>query len=139
VLGAFGDLVEYGGGDLYLSWYPVGRHGMVTSSRPPEEWSKGGQPDDIRDLRTQTFAAMRSLIPAVGSIPDAAVAAATVQSGIIYARGTTDIDDPGSGFHQRHAIGPRSFGHYHSVDTGKYTMAPLFARRLAEQITGQRN
>ena len=40
-LGPFGDLVQYGGGDLYLSWYPVGRRGMVTTLTPPSEWSDG--------------------------------------------------------------------------------------------------
>ena len=36
--------------------------------------------------------------------------------------------------HERHAIGPSSHGHYHSVDTGKLTMAPRFARLLADRI-----
>ena len=55
---------------------------------------------------------------------------------MVYARGSTDIDNPGSGLHERHAIGPRSFGRYHTVDTGKYTTAPLFARRLADRLAG---
>lgn len=87
-------------------------------------------------MRHGTAAAFRELVPGLRDVPDAAIAAATVHRGVIHARGTTDIDDPGSGFHERHAIGPRSFGRYHSADTGKYTTAPLFARRLAERLAG---
>ena len=31
-----------------------------------------------------------------------------------------------------------AFGRYHSVDTGKYSFAPLFAEMLAERIAGPR-
>jgi hypothetical protein len=137
VLGAFGDLVEYHSGDLFLSWYPVGRRGMVTALRPPAHWSRDSRAEDIAEVRMPMFAALRGLIPALDSVTEESVAAATVHAGIIYARGTTDIHDPGSGFHRRDAIGPRSIGNYHSVDTGKYITAPLFARRLAKQIAGE--
>jgi hypothetical protein len=138
VLGAFGDLVEYHSGDLFLSWYPVGRRGMVTALRPPAHWSRDARAEDIAEVRTSMFAALRGLIPALDSVAEESLAEAIVLPGIIYARGTTDIHDPGSGFHRRDAIGPRSVGNYHSVDTGKYVTAPLFARRLAKQIAGER-
>jgi hypothetical protein len=57
-----------------------------------------------------------------------------VHAGIIFAWGDTDVHDPASRLHERHSVGPRSFGRYHSVNTGKYTLAPLFARQLAERI-----
>ena len=50
VLGAFGDLVEYHSGDLFLSWYPVGRRGMVTALRPPAHWPRGAQAGDIAEV-----------------------------------------------------------------------------------------
>jgi glycine/D-amino acid oxidase-like deaminating enzyme len=136
VLGPFGDVVRFDDGDLWLSWYPVGRRGMVRSLCPPPEWSKGPSPADAIEVRQGTFAALRAIIPELAAVAEADVAAATVHAGIVYARGTTDIDDPRSGYHERHAIGPRSYGRYHKVDTGKYTTAPLFARRLAERIAG---
>ena len=54
--------------------------------------------------------------------------------GHIFAWGQTDIDDAKSVLHERHAIGPRSFGRYHSINTGKLTTAPLFAKQMADQI-----
>jgi hypothetical protein len=139
VLGAFGDLVRYSGGGLFLSWYPVGRRGIVNALRPPLDWSDGPQPADAEDVLTRTLSALSEVVPELGRLDESSVASATVHAGVVYARGTSDIDDPASGYHQRHAIGPRSFGHYHTVDTGKYTTAPLFARRLAERIAGPRH
>ena len=136
VLGAFGDVVEYGSGDLFLSWYPVGRRGRVTSLRPPAAWSDGAVVDDADEVRTGTFAALRSLMPALGSVAPEALTHATARAGVVYARGRADIDDARSGYHRRDAIGPRSLGRYHSFDTGKYTTAPLFARRLVNAIVG---
>jgi len=36
--------------------------------------------------------------------------------------------------HHRSDIGIRSAGRYHSIDTGKYGMAPYFADLLADRI-----
>ena len=55
----------------------------------------------------------------------------TVDAGIITAWGATDIDDPGSGLHARHEVGPWAAEGWISVDTGKLTTAPLFAQRAA--------
>ena len=63
-------------------------------------------------------------------------AAVDVRGGVIYARGDTDVDDEASELHERHRVGPFTHGAYHSVDTGKYTLAPLFALKLADRITG---
>ena len=35
VLGAFGDIVDYGNSEYYLSWYPAGRRGWSTDLAPP--------------------------------------------------------------------------------------------------------
>jgi hypothetical protein len=35
-------------------------------------------------------------------------------------------------------VGLRSRGRYHSVDTGKYTTAPLFAMETVDRIAGTR-
>ena len=35
VLGAFGDVVAYGDGSLYLSWYPAGMRGSSSDLSPP--------------------------------------------------------------------------------------------------------
>ncbi len=62
--------------------------------------------------------------------------AVSVKGGVIFAWGETDIDDPDSGLHERHAIGTRSSEGYHSIDTGKLTMAPLFAQVAADRVLG---
>jgi hypothetical protein len=136
VLGAFGDVVQYADGDIFFSWYPFGRREMVAGLRPPPRWSDGPDEQDAADVRARSFAVLRALVPALGQVGPESLAAAIVYPGIIYARGTTDIHDPGSGLHERHAIGVRSSGTYHSLDTGKYTTAPYFARGLAQRITG---
>ena len=53
---------------------------------------------------------------------------------MIFAWGETDIDDPGSELHERHDIGTSSRDGYHSIDTGKLTMAPVFGRAAAERV-----
>jgi hypothetical protein len=57
-----------------------------------------------------------------------------VAGGAIFALGETDIDDPESRLHERYKVGITSVGNYHSVDTGKYSLAPLLASRVADRI-----
>jgi hypothetical protein len=61
---------------------------------------------------------------------------AIVAGGIILAAGETDIDDPMSRLHTRNAVGVRSVDGYHSVDTGKYTLAPMYAMEIADRVCG---
>ena len=135
VLGAYGDLVEYGRGHLFLSWYPAGRRAMSVSPTPPAEWQEGRLDGDPGEVIEPTLAAMRALVPALEALPARSISEAFVQGGVVYARGGTDIDRPSSRLHRRDDIGVRTEGRYHSFDPGKYTTAPLFARRLAEAIT----
>jgi hypothetical protein len=132
VLGAFGDVVVYRDRDLYLSWYPAGMRAISTDLEPPR-WpsaSEGGFSGEVRDQIQEGLAA---IVPAVGRLPLDAFAW-SVKGGVIFAWGETDIDDPHSGLHERHAIGTRSIQGYHSIDTGKLTMAPLFARVAADRV-----
>jgi glycine/D-amino acid oxidase-like deaminating enzyme len=133
VLGPFGDVVNFGNGELYLSWYPVCLQGLATGSAD-SAWAL--DPNGAAALRVarDTLAALAALVPALQRLPRAAVQDAIVRGGIIVARGETDIVDPKSGLHRRYEIGVESHGRYHSIDTGKYTMAPLFARQVADRI-----
>jgi glycine/D-amino acid oxidase-like deaminating enzyme len=128
VLGPFGDVVAYPGGDFYLSWYPVGLRGATGALRP--QWTDR---EDPAALRRELLAGLQAFVPGVSEID---ADQGTVGGGVIFAWGRTDIDDPASGLHERHAVGPRTHGNFHSVDTGKLTTAPLFARVLAERIVG---
>ena len=135
VLGTYGDFVQFPGGTLYLSWYPVclqGKSGDVDV--PP--W-----PREMADAPAAALAqaAVRGL---TGFAPSLAAAVAAfggrrvVHGGIIYAAGETDIDDPQSGLHRRDQIGIVHRDGWVSVDPGKYSLAPWFAERVAKEICG---
>jgi hypothetical protein len=133
VLGPFGDVVRYAGGDLVLSWYPAGCTGLSLAIRHPDADTRP-TPDDEARIRMATRRALCSLVPALRDVPRAAFARAEVEGGIILAHGTTDVSDPASGLHARNRVGPRSHGRYHSVNPGKWTTAPFFALELARRI-----
>lgn len=137
ILGAFGDIVNYGRA-AYLSWYPAGMRGLSSALRPPA-WPLVLDEVSARAVRQGIFSALAQLVPAVTAFNDDAAAACEVKAGIIFAWGQTDIDDPASGLHERHAIGPQSYGRYHTVDTGKLTMAPLYGKMVADRILQRAN
>jgi glycine/D-amino acid oxidase-like deaminating enzyme len=133
VLGPYGDMVDYQNGYSYLSWYPAGLLGLSPDPAPPVAWAQV----DV-EKRTSVLAAsltaLAELSPSVKTLPVHAVRAAAVVGGAIFAYGETDIDDPDSGLHQRSAVAVRSCGGYHSIDPGKYCLAPLFAIQVADRI-----
>ncbi len=133
VLGPFGDVAVYANGDLYLSWYPVGMRGRSSALCPPA-WPLELDDTAALDVRRAILAGLTRVVPEIASLTSAAVERCDVKAGIIFAWGATDIDDPASGLHERHAIGPSSRGRYHTVDTGKLTMAPLFGKMIADRI-----
>ena len=133
VLGAFGDVVNYGDGHFYLSWYPSGMLGSSSAIQPPD-WSEPLSSELQSNLRTAIVRELSQIVIGVRDLPPSAIESAQVKGGVIFAWGETDINDRESELHQRHSIGPRSFGNYHSIDTGKLTMAPLFAEQLAGKI-----
>ena len=130
VLGPFGDLVDYGGGQFYLSWYPSCMTASSKSLTPPSWQAEPAEP-----LRTKiigdSFAAMAEIIPGLHGVRPKHV---EVRAGVIVAWGASDIDDRASELHRRHEIGVHSYGRYHSIDTGKLTMAPYFAEICADRI-----
>ena len=132
VLGAFGDVVVYGAQDLYLSWYPAGLRGVSTEIEPPG-WPSASEGGFSEEVREQILRGLAAIVPAVARLRADADCAST-KGGVIFAWGETDIDDPASGLHERHAIGTRSSEGYHSIDTGKLTTAPLFARVAADRV-----
>jgi hypothetical protein len=135
VLGPFGDVVRFESGLLYLSWYPQGLRGFSTDISPPA-WQ--GQLDTQTALEMQAgiLSGLASVVPSVERLSGNAVDSCQVKAGVIFAWGTTDITDRASGLHERSAIGVRSRGGLHSVDTGKLTMAPLFGTVVADRIRG---
>lgn len=129
VLGPFGDVVAYPGGDVYLSWYPTCLAGWSADLRPPVGWDRGADAAVDAELASGVIAALSRYAPGLGSHE-----ARVTQQGVIVAFGDTDIDDPASGLHTRDGVGVHGHDGYVSVDTGKLTTAPLFASLVPEAL-----
>ena len=133
VLGPFGDVVNFGAGRLYLSWYPACLDGLSHEISPPE-WRRDPDPQKSGQVVTRSVAALGAIAPELAVIDAPGTAEFMVRGGIIYALARTDIDDPHSRLHQRHAVGIKSVDAWHSVDPGKYSLAPSFAIEVADRI-----
>jgi hypothetical protein len=110
---------------------------MVGTSHDPEPAREWDELDGAyrSDVFRRSLAAWKQFCPALGELAfiDADVDPA---SGVIFAWGTTDIDDPGSELHERYSIGVQSVDGYHSVNTGKYTTMPYLAMQAAQRVLG---
>jgi glycine/D-amino acid oxidase-like deaminating enzyme len=135
LLGEYGDIVDFGDGRFYLSWYPACKIGEWRELQPPYPPPAVGDAAGRR-IADATRAALAGIVPSVASL-DLSNARVEVQGGYIFAWGRTDIADPASELHTRSDIGIHSVGRYHSIDTGKYSMAPYFAELLADRVCGE--
>jgi len=135
-LGPFGDIVAYDKGKLYLTWYPAGRHASVDAILPPSEKDILATRNAVR-VQTQTLTALAEIVPGVAALPAEVIAAGCLRGGWIFAWGDTDVDDPASELHQRFAVGPASVEGYHTVDTGRFMLAPLFAMQVADALAAR--
>lgn len=133
VHGSFGDVVNFSSGLTYVSWYPAGMVGSSDAIVPPD-WGAMFDACQRRAIACESVQALGTYLRALRDVPEAHVTACHVDGGVIFAWGATDIDDPGSELHQRHDIGIHTEGNYHSVDPGKYTMAPMFAVQLGDRL-----
>jgi glycine/D-amino acid oxidase-like deaminating enzyme len=133
VLGRFGDVVNYGNGRVYLSWYPSCLRGWSSDVSVPESWNlacgAGGATTEAAQVVDETLTAFDAIAPGFRDCQIDSVAA-----GVIFSWGKTDIDDLGSELHRRDDIGPEHHDGYITVNTGKLTSAPLFAHRIVEQL-----
>jgi glycine/D-amino acid oxidase-like deaminating enzyme len=135
VLGPFGEVVGYGGGLTYLTWYPHCMRAISQALTPPD-WPTY-PPEPVRSrIIAGTLAAMANIVPVLRHLHPETLPEALVKGGTIVAWGETDIDDRQSELHRRYDIGVSSKGRFHSVDPGKLTMAPFFADDCAGRIYG---
>lgn len=132
-LGPFGDVVCWADGSVYLSWYPVCLAGVSGGLEPPCSWRPAlDHPETTaaeHDLARRSLAALAERIPALTGLQ-----VDSVKAGVVVAWGENDIDQPQSELHQRHAIGVHDHDGYLSIDTGKFTTAPLFAAQVADRL-----
>jgi len=135
VLGPYGDIATYPASPTYMNWYPACLQGWSDDLAPPPAWN---EPCDGRvtaaaaaEITRQALSALDRIVPGLaGSRID------RVDAGVIFSWGEShiDVDDPGSELHQRHAIGVHAHDGYFSIDTGKFTCAPLFASHLLDAL-----
>ncbi len=135
VLGAFGDTVNFLDRGAFMSWYPVGRTGWSEDYRPPD-WDTMYSDDERMDVFQRSFEALKQRVPALGNLKFPIEAIDPV-GGDILALGTVDVDKNESRLHERFEVGIRSFGNYHTVDTGKYTIIPYLAMKVADRLEGK--
>jgi hypothetical protein len=135
VLGPYGDVVIRPDGTAYLSWYPLGLRGWTHDLAPPPSWTapcRGELSDaERRSVAGDLLTAIDAWYPGIGASQPL-----VVDAGAIVAYGRTDVDDMASGLHDRSRIGVTSSDGYHSIDPGKLTTAPLFAKLAAERVLG---
>ena len=133
VSGPFGEVVSYGGGLTYLTWYPACMRAISSATMPPD-WPTYPEEPLRSDIIGGTLRALAAIVPSLRGLDPSGLPEAVVKGGAIVAWGASDIYDPASELHRRHEIGVTSHGRYHSVDPGKLTLAPHFAERLAERV-----
>jgi hypothetical protein len=61
-----------------------------------------------------------------------------IEGGFVFAQGQGSLGDRRSTIHRRDRFGITRRGRYVSIDTGKYSTAPLMAQTLAKDIAGTR-
>src|SRR5262245_49347419 len=133
VLGPFGEVVTYGDGFIYLTWYPECLQAVCRDVTPPD-WATY-PPEPLRSrILTGTFRALSAIMPSLRDLDAERLPESCVKGGVIVAWGKTDIYDPASELHRRYEIGVTSTGRFHSVDPGKLTMVPYFAEICAERM-----
>ena len=133
VLGPFGEVVTYGDGLIYLTWYPECLQAISRDVIPPD-WATY-PPEPLRSrIFTGTFRALSAIVHSLAELDAETLCEPCVKGGAIVAWGKTDIYDPASELHRRYEIGVTSTGNFHSIDPGKLTMVPYFAEICAERI-----
>jgi glycine/D-amino acid oxidase-like deaminating enzyme len=130
-VGPFGDVKNYNGRDLYLSWYPAGLAAEGTAVEPPPVAALDAAAREA--LAGDVLASLGALLPPVAAL-GGAFETVQVEGGWVYAAGRGALDDRRSTLHRRDRAGVFRDGAYVSIDTGKYSMAPWLAEQLAREL-----
>ena len=130
--GPFGDVKNYNGRDLYLSWYPSGLMAEGSAVHPPalSALHNGDRTRRVGEIVGQ----LRQFVPSVAAL-QGCLEDVRLEGGWVYAAGRGSLADPRSTLHRRDRIGITRSGSYISVDTGKYSIAPWLAREVAALIS----
>ncbi len=132
ISGPYGDIVNHGEKKIYASWYPLCKL-AETHDIDGQALHAIAQARLWPDLAQDSLKALERFVPGL-AIALRETESVSVGGGVIFAWGQTDIDDPKSGLHERHAIGATFHKDWASMDTGKYCMAPYYALALARTL-----
>ena len=135
VIGEYGDTVACGD-RVYVSWYPAG---LVKSevALAPDPRPVALSPVMARRITDDSIAALARYMPGYGAALAEHARDFQVKGGYISAWGTSGIANPESGLHSRAEIGVTSLPGYHSVNTGKYVMAPEYGEMAALRVLAE--
>jgi glycine/D-amino acid oxidase-like deaminating enzyme len=130
--GPFGDIKNYNGRDLYVSWYPAGL--AIDTTDVAAQGEPANDPAMQRALIERMLLGLAPYFPGLrGVLDDAQI---VVGGGWVVAPGRGTLADATSDLHRRDRFGVRRSGSYISVDTGKYSTAPWLAQRIADEVLG---
>lgn len=132
ITGPFGDFKNYGS-SLYLSWYPAGLLVDEIARFSPE--APRVSTERKLAITNMTIGALAEFIPDIARLKESA-RAWNVQGGWVVARGKGPLSELNSGLHKRDSFGIQRLGSYFSVDVGKYSMAPLLAEQIVNEVIG---
>jgi hypothetical protein len=132
IVGTYGDCVAFSDA-AYASWYPAGL-ALQEVGLSPSRQDLFLDADERELLVSKTLDALSRLMPGAADAFTADRGSWQPRGGFITAWGRTGIDDARSELHQRHEVGVHSDGDWHSIDTGKLTMAPMFAASACARI-----
>jgi hypothetical protein len=130
--GAFGDVKNYTDRDFYLSWYPAGLMAEGQAIEPPAPGAHLSRKTDIARAIEEGLA---SALPGVREI-FAAAERVDIEGGYVFAMGEGSLADANASLHRRDRFGVTRRGRYISVDTGKYSSAPLLAHEITAALYG---
>ena len=126
-------MVDYPNGAIYITWYPECVLDRTDEVAPPEWATYPGEPLHSQ-IFVNTLKSLSEIVLSLRAYDAEELMDVRVRGGAIVAWGETDIDDPESELHRRYEIGVTTSGRYHTVDPGKLTMAPYFAKVCADRI-----
>lgn len=131
VVGPFGDMKNYDGENFYLSWYPAGLllNSAAVAPRRPDPLDASAR----KFLLAAVESHLGALVPRARDVLRNA-AQIEIEGGFVYAAGRGSLADPKASLHRRDRFGVRRRGRYFSIDTGKYSTAPLLAQELSKEI-----
>ncbi len=130
--GPFGDVKQYADGRMYLSWYDAGLLAEGNELAPP--CSEGGSSAGALDgVANRTLTALAKFFPEVVRLRGSAESM-EVHAGWVYAIGQGSLADRTSALHRRDRFVLTADRGYISIDTGKYSMAPWLAERVALRV-----